>query len=107
MRIAIPNGRPNWRFMRYVRPPGKEMNPPLYPLRPATRPLRIGIDIDTVPVPASGHLSAFLARDEIELHLLMPKNQEEPLAEWAQVQKAPARHTLDYTSVADAGRFAD
>ena len=62
--------------MRYVRPPVKDSDPLLFPLRPATRPLRIGIDITTLPTPPDGYLSAFLTRDEIEVHLLTPARDE-------------------------------
>lgn len=60
MTITIPTGQPNRRFMRYVRPPIKDSDPPLFPLRPATRPLRLGIDITTLPTPPDGYLSRFL-----------------------------------------------
>ena len=61
MTISIPSGQPNYRFTRYVRPPVKEgeEHQPLFPLRPATRPLRLGIDTTTVPIPPDGYLSRF------------------------------------------------
>jgi hypothetical protein len=34
--IMIPSGRPNHRFMRYVRPPTKDSDTRLFPLRPDT-----------------------------------------------------------------------
>jgi hypothetical protein len=57
MTITIPSGQPNNRFMRYVRPPVKDIEklPPLFPLQPATRPLRLGIDTTTVPGGAQRH----------------------------------------------------
>jgi hypothetical protein len=73
MAITIPSGRPNRRFMRYVRPPVKDSDPPLFPLRPASQPLRLGIDIATMPTPPDGYLSGSLSRDEIEVHLLAPE----------------------------------
>ncbi|HEY6573798.1 MAG TPA: hypothetical protein VI029_02455 [Mycobacterium sp.] len=60
MGIAIPEGRPNKRFMRYVRPPINDKSSPLFPLRPSTRPVRLGIDTETVPAPPSGYLMEFL-----------------------------------------------
>jgi hypothetical protein len=40
---------------KYVRPPLKDSDPPLFPLRPATRPLRLGIDITTMPTLPDGY----------------------------------------------------
>jgi hypothetical protein len=108
MAITIPSGRPNWRFMRYVRPPTRDSKlEPLYPLSPATRPLRLGIDVEAVPEPPEkGYLTGFLARDEIEVHPLIPKAQEAPTA-WTELLHEPYRHTVNFTTVAEAGRFAD
>ena len=53
--IDIPSGRPHRRFIRYVRPPLKDSDTePLYPLRPSTRPLRLGIDVATIPESPEG-----------------------------------------------------
>lgn len=107
MVIAIPEGRPNKRFMRYVRPPVNDKRTPLFPLRPETRPLRLGIDVETVPVPPDGYLAGFLTRGEIEVRLLMPKGQEQPPEAWAHLLGKPVMHTVNFTTVAEAGRFAD
>ena len=85
MAITIANGRPNKRFMRYVRPPIKDSTPPLFPLQPATRRMRLGIDVETVPEPPDGYVLGFLTRDEIEVHLLMPQGQTEPPAAWSEL----------------------
>lgn len=67
MTITIPEGRPNRRFMRYVRPPIREKTTPLFPLRPETRPMRLGIDVETIPQPPlDGYLTGFLTRNEVE-----------------------------------------
>lgn len=107
MEITVPQGRPNWRFMRYVRPPGDKQDTPLFPLRPSTRPLRLGFDVETIPQPPVGHLAGFLTRNEIELHLLMPEDQEQPPAAWEQVRDSPILHTVGFTTITEAGRFMD
>jgi hypothetical protein len=75
MDITIPSGQPAWRFMRYIRPSDERARlEPIYPLRPATRTIKLGIDVETVPEPSDGLLSGFLAREElIEVHLMVPK----------------------------------
>ncbi len=108
MTITIPQGRPNKRFMRYVRPPIKETATPLFPLRPETRPMRLGIDVDSIPQPpADGYLTGFLTRDEIEVHLLMPAGVDQPPHAWLALLHKPALHTVDFTTVAEAGRLMD
>ncbi|MGC8733358.1 MAG: hypothetical protein ACP5RC_14030, partial [Halothiobacillaceae bacterium] len=52
-------------------------------------------------------LSGFLARDEIEVHLLMPPGQTEPQAAWARMLDKPILHSVNFTTVAEAGRFGD
>lgn len=104
---SVPSGRPNKRFIRYVRPPVKDSTTPLFPLRPETRPLRLGIDVETIPEPPDGHLTRFLTRDEIEVHLLMPQGQTEPPAAWATLLDKPILHTVNFTTVAEAGRWGD
>jgi hypothetical protein len=104
---SVPSGRPNKRFMRYVRAPITDKTQPLFPLRPASRPLHLGIDVETLPKPPDGYLSGFLTRDEIEVHLLMPQGQTEPPAAWARMLDKPILHTVNFTTVAEAGRFGD
>ncbi|MGP4057779.1 hypothetical protein ACTWP6_23640 [Mycobacterium sp. 4D054] len=106
--ISLPDGQPNHRFMRYVRPPIKDddKHPPLYPLRPANRPLRLGIDVVTIPAPPDGTFSTFLDRDELDIQLLVPKGTEVPQA-WVQVvPDAPVRQ-IGFTTVAEASRHLD
>lgn len=108
MTITIPQGRPNKRFMRYVRPPVREKTTPLFPLRPETRPMRLGIDVESIPQPpADGYLTGFLTRDEIQVHLLMPKGMDQPPDAWSTLLGKPVLHTVDFTTVTDAGRFMD
>lgn len=108
MTITIPSGQPNNRFMRYVRPPIKatEELPPLFPLRPATRPLRLGIDITTVPTPPKGYLAGFLARDEIDVQLMVPTGADVPSA-WIDVLHEPVVRQIGFTSVENASRHLD
>ncbi len=106
--IALPDGQPSRRFMRYVRPPIKDdaKHPPLYPLRPAARPLRLGIDVVTIPAPPEGTFSTFLDRDELDLQLLVPKGTEVPEA-WAQVLPGAPVRQIGFTTVAEASRHLD
>lgn len=108
MAITIPSGRPNWRFMRYARPPTRDSKlEPLYPLRPATRPVRLGIDVGTIAEPPEeGYITGFLTRDEIEVHLLIPAATEAPSG-WTELLDEPPCHTVNFTNVADAGKFCD
>jgi hypothetical protein len=106
MTITIPRGRPNHRFIRYVRPPTKDSDTPLFPLRPGTRPLRLGIDIATVPAPPAGYLTGFLTRDEIEVHLLVAARQDIP-AVWTDMLHEPVVHEIGFSSVDSASRFCD
>ena len=108
MSITIPGGQPNYRFMRYVRPPVKdtEKHPPLFRLRPTTRPLRLGIDTTTVPTPPEGNLNRFFRRDEIDIQLLVPVGGEVPAA-WMAALRGPLVRQIGFTSVEEAGRELD
>ena len=108
MTLTIPEGRPNRRFMRYVRPPIREKTTPLFPLRPETRPMRLGIDVETIPQPPlDGYLTGFLTRNEVEVHLLMPQGVNQPPDAWTAFLDKPTLHTVDFATVAEAGRFMD
>lgn len=108
MTINIPNGQPNRRFLRYVRPPIKddEKHPPLFPLRPATRPLRLGIDVTTVPTPPDGLLARFFGRDEIDVQLMVPAGEQVPAA-WIAALGDPVVRQIGFISVVAAGRLLD
>ncbi|WP_373234659.1 hypothetical protein [Mycobacterium marinum] len=108
MAITIPTGQPNQRFMRYVRPPVKddERHTPLYSLRPATRPLRIGVDVATILAPPDGPFSTFFGRDEIDVQLMVPSGNEVPEA-WAKVLTEPLVRQIGFTSVEEAARQLD
>ena len=108
MTILIPNGQPNRRFMRYVRPPiqQSDTHSPLFPLRPASRPLRLGIDVATVPAVPAGYLARFLDREEIEVHLMVQADSEVPPA-WSDALPDAATHRLGFTSVENASRMGD
>lgn len=108
MTIALPEGQPNRRFMRYVRPPIKDgdKHPPLYPLRPATRPLCLGIDVTTVPEPPAGTFSMFLGWDELDIQLLVPKGTEVPEA-WGRVLNDPIVRQIGFSTVEEASRHLD
>ena len=63
--------------------------------------------VETVPEPPDGYLRSFLTRDEIEVHLLMPQGQTVPPAPWSELLDKPILHTVNFTTVAEADRFAD
>ncbi len=69
--------------------------------------MRLGVDVETVPEPSEGYLARFLARDEIEVHLLMPPGQTDPPAAWVELLHKPVVHNVKFTTVAKAGRFGD
>lgn len=108
MTITIPSGQPNSRFMRFVRAPVRDTEklPPLFPLRPATRPLRLGIDTTTVPVPPDGYLSRFFGRDEIDVQLLVPAGQEVRAA-WTEALHKPLVRQIGFSSIENSGRELD
>lgn len=108
MTVNIPDGQPNRRFMRYVRPPIRddEDHPPLFPLRPLTRPLRLGVDVTTVPAPPDGLLTGYLTRDEIDVQLLVPADQGVPAA-WTAALGDPVVRQIGFASVETAGRLLD
>lgn len=108
MEVTIPSGQPAWRFMRYVRPPDtKAKLEPLYPLRPATRSITVGIDVETVPEPPDGLLPAFLTRDDLlEVHLIVPGDEEAPTSWIDLVPKAATTH-IGFKSVGEASRCLD
>jgi hypothetical protein len=101
--IAIPSGQPNRRFMRYVRPPVQddEKSPPLFPLRPATRPLRLGIDVTAVPAPPVGLLAGYLGREEVDVHLLISEGQDVPNA-WTAALPGATVLRVRFTAVPEA-----
>lgn len=94
--------------MRYVRPPLKDdaRHPPLFPLRPATRPLRLGIDVTTVPTPPDGLLARFFGREEIDFQLMVPAGEEAPSA-WITALGDPVVRQIGFTSTTEADRLLD
>src|SRR4051794_16309001 len=108
MTITIRTGQPKNRFMRFVRAPIKDSDklPPLFPLQPATPPLRLGIDTTTLPVPPDGYLATFFGRDEIDVELLVPTGEAVPAA-WAAVLHDPLVHEVGFTTVDKSGKELD
>ncbi|WP_139797896.1 hypothetical protein [Mycobacterium noviomagense] len=94
--------------MRYVRPPvdETEKHPPLFPLRPETRTLRLGIDTTTVPSPPEGHLARFFGREEIDVQLMVPVGEEVPTA-WTDVLREPLVRQIGFTTLEDAAKELD
>jgi hypothetical protein len=108
MDITIPSGQPTWRFMRYIRPPDEGTKfEPVYPLRAATRTIRLGIDVETVAEPPEGLLTGFLTREElIEVHLMVPKEQAAP-ATWTDLIPNAVIREIGFTSIGEVGRWLD
>jgi hypothetical protein len=108
MDITIPSGQPAWRFMRYIRPPdGRTKLEPIYPLRPATRTIKLGIDVETVPEPPDGLVTGFLTREELlEVHLMVP-NEEEAPATWTDLVPNAVIRDIGFKSISEAGRWLD
>lgn len=106
--FTIPSGQPINRFMRFVRAPIRddEKLPPLFPLRPATRPLRLGIDTTTLPDPPDGYLATFFGRDEIIFELLVPAGVDVPDG-WKATFHEPLVHEIGFTTVDKAGKHLD
>lgn len=94
--------------MRYVRAPIKDGGKlaPLFPLHPATRPLRLGVDVTTLPTPPSGLLAKFFGRDEIDVQLMVPEGEQVPSA-WLSALGDPMVRQIGFKSVSDAGRLLD
>ncbi|MBN7561430.1 hypothetical protein [Mycobacteroides abscessus] len=108
MTITVPEERPNHRFMRYVRPPtskGAE-DTPLFPLQPATRPIRLAIDVQTIPMPPEGYLTGLLTRDEVATYLAV-LNDDEVSADWAALLPDAVVARISYSSFEDCGRWLD
>jgi hypothetical protein len=108
MTVTIPTGQPNNRFMRFVRAPIRddEKLPPLFALRPATRPLRLGIDTTTLPAPPGGYLSTYFGRDEIMFELLVPAGVDVPDG-WKAAIHGSLVHEIGFTTVDKAGKELD
>jgi hypothetical protein len=108
MDITFPSGQPAWRFMRYIRSPDKRTKlEPVYPLHPATRTIKLGIDVETVPEPPDSLLTGFLTREELlEVHLMVPKEQKIP-ATWTDVIPNAVIREIGFTSISEAGRWLD
>lgn len=95
--------------MRYVRPPIRDddnHHHPLFPLRPATRQLRLGIDVATIPAPPAGAFSTFLGREEVDIELLVLRGTEVPEG-WARVLQDPVVRQIGFTTVEEASRHLD
>lgn len=57
--------------------------------------------------PADGYLTGFLLRDDIEVHLLVPRGIGHPPSEWSAILSNPIVHEINFTTLAEAGRFMD
>jgi hypothetical protein len=113
MTIAIPDGSPRHRFTRYVRtsavPPTRRSGTALYPLRPATRNLRVGIEIRTLGEPqqlAQTELFTILRRDDIDPFLMIHSQDGLPVA-WMEALDTRTVHRLNYDTFERAGRVGD
>lgn len=109
MRVDIPTGGPRRRFMRFVRPPVNTVghrNTPLFPLQPSTRPLRVGLDVRTLPSPSEGDLLDLLRRADVEPFLLVQDQDVDP-AEWMGAIGSTTVHRVSYSTIDQARRELD
>lgn len=109
MRVDIPEGAPRQRFMRYVRPPGEapgKGGTSPFPLRPATRPLRVGLDIRTLAPPTEGDLLDILRREDVDPFLLVQHEDPDP-DEWMRALETTTFHRVGYSSINESTRTFD
>ncbi|MGW4069234.1 hypothetical protein [Nocardia grenadensis] len=108
--LVLPHDAPEHRFMRYVRAPHGEHRP-LYPLVPATRPLRVGLDLSTLgaePPDIADFVSVLRRRPEIEPAFLVFGEQHDDLTEpWRQRLDCAIVHVVDYHSFGELEKIAD
>ncbi|MFD8249673.1 hypothetical protein [Nocardia sp. NPDC059691] len=109
--LVLPEDVPKHRFMRYVRAPHGE-HQPLYPLIPATRPLRVGLDVSTLgpePPDVADFVSVLRRRPEVEPALLVfGEDRDEDLTElWSRRIDCEVVHVVDYRSFGELEKVAD
>lgn len=108
--LVLPDDVPKRRFMRYVRAPHGEHRP-LYPLTPAPRPLRVGLDLSTLgpePPDIADFVSVLRRRPEVDPALLVLGEQRDDLTEpWRQRLDCTVVHVVDYRSFGELEKVAD
>ncbi|MCU1698975.1 MAG: hypothetical protein JWR34_5038 [Mycobacterium sp.] len=106
--LVIPSAGPHSKFVRYVRAVAKE-HPPLFPIRPETRPLVVGLDLRTLgPRPADYEDLVHVRRDVVTPLLMVFTDDEAGLAEeWMQACEVEERCVIDYTDQMSTSRFMD
>lgn len=110
MSVRVPNDVPRQRFMRYVRPPvpttSGRSGESLYPIRPNTRKLRVGVDVDTLGESLTDLMSILARENEVEPVLLVQNDGGEP-TQWLSTLGCKRWYTFSFVSVDEAPRFAD
>jgi hypothetical protein len=107
--LVIPSDGPHSKFVRYIRAVAKE-HPPLFPIRPETRPLIVGLDLRTLGPRSADYedLVHVLRRDVVTPLLMVFTDDEAGLAEeWMQACEVEERCVIDYTDQMSASRFMD
>jgi hypothetical protein len=107
--LVIPSDGPHSKFVRYVRAVARE-HPQLFPIRPETRPLVVGLDLRTLgPRPADYEdLVHVLRRDVVTPMLMVFTDDEAALTEaWMQACEVDERFVIDFTDQMNTSRFMD
>lgn len=108
-KLDIPAGAPRSKFIRYVRTTGKDQDP-LFPITPATRPIRVGLDLRTLGADPDSFVDALhiLRRPEVTPLLLVHRGDDADVASrWMAALETDELHTIGYTDQESAGRMAD
>nr|WP_120492582.1 hypothetical protein [Corynebacterium lactis] len=110
MNFFVPQQMPRYRFMRYVRPSASERMgspelPSLFPMRPETREMRVGVDVETIRVP-SVELLEILKRDET-LPILLVHNEESPPDVWLNWVSCREWYQWEYGSGGESSKLLD
>lgn len=107
--LTIPSDGPHAKFVRYARAVAKD-HQPLFPIRPNTRNLVVGLDLRTLgPQPSDYEdLMHILRRDVVTPMLMVFEDDDDALATaWIEACEVEERHVIHYTGPQSMGRFLD
>ena len=110
MSFFVPEKIPRYRFMRYIRPSapkgmGSRELPSLFPMRPETRQIRVGVDVETIRVP-SVELLEILKRDET-FPILLVHNEDSPPDAWLNWVSCSEWYQWEYGSDGESSKLLD
>lgn len=108
--MKVPDGAPRYRFMRYVRPPrqttASSAEDALFPTRPNTRRIRVGLDVKTLPAPTRELMQILGRADDVEPILLVQNDDTEPTA-WTRALENRRWYRYSFTTIEEAPRSGD